>query len=569
MVMLLCGFVAFAFCQHTAFANPKLTVGENCYLGSGFDYQVGCSKASILSSTLVPCQSDSHAGPCIEVEAGTGETAYTRDVRSLQDYNSMVSTAMSAEGGGFGYKVSASVDYMRQSQTTEKTISFFLGQSGTIRTERVRGTQALKMGASARQLLDECVSPSNCSFIHQHGLHYIYSITYGRSFLGGFTLWDKTTSKSSSLDVMASFSASSVFFSASASASFTSQESSLSQQLDKYVNAKWVGGNAGISLDPSSPETLYQTYLAWQEASFDAPAAMTMEYRNWIDVPEVQEIVNAKGREIIDLFTPRSITQAATDYITGEWGKTQYAFNAVQHALAWNCVREQPGFQEALQQLFKKCTTHLSNIQSFEEADIIARQTEINTGDYSWFIAEDLIDQYRAIEQEHYPEGRCGYCEEESTCESWCCGDPSYGLCCSQFSHAGSCFQTDTECCSPDFSCNPGTHCHAYEKTCCGDGEWGCPPVSGEDNGACCSADYPNCCSPQGESGCCSQGYAVCVGNNWCCPDGHHLCDGDSCCSDSVSDSAQGYAIKATPRYRANSAKRHQLKMVNNTQIVI
>jgi len=566
--MMLCTLVAFAFNYDIAFANPKLSAGDNCFLGSGFDYQVGCSKASILSAPLIPCNGDSDPGPCIDVEPGSGETAYTRDVRSLQDYSSLLSTAVSAEGGGFGFKVSASVDYMRQSQTTEKSISFFIGQSGTIRVERVRGPQVLRMNPDAKRLLDACVSPSNCSFIHEYGLHYIYSITYGRSFLGGFNLWDKKTSQSSALDVMASFSASSVFFSAEASASFTDKESSLTENLEKVVNAKWVGGNKGITLDPSSPATLYQTYLAWQESSFDAPAKMTMEYRNWIDLPEVQEVVNRKGREIIELFTPRSITQAATDYISGEWGKTQYAHNAVQHALAWGCANEQPGFKQALQDLYQDCTTHLSNIQSFEEADIVARQTEINSGDYSWFIAEALIDRYRAVEQQYFPNGLCGICEAEFTCDNWCCSDPSYGLCCSQVSHEASCFATGTECCGPDFSCNSGYHCHAYEKTCCGDDEWGCPPLSGEDQGACCSAEYPNCCSPQGESGCCSAGYAVCVGNNYCCPDGHYLC-GDSCCAYGASDNVQGLKVKAMPRFRGHGAVHRYRNIHNSTRIII
>merc|ERR1719229_2170346 len=172
---------------------------------------------------------------------------------------------------------------MTQSQTTEKSVGFFLGQSGTLRTDAVRSPQALKLSPQAKALLEQCNSAANCSFIHEYGLHYIYSMTYGRSFLGSFTLWDKKTSKSSSLDVMAKFSVSAVYYSASASAEFMQKQGSSSESLSMVARANWVGG-ANIDLDNSSPKAMKSnTYAKWIDTSYANPGKLYMEYRDWID----------------------------------------------------------------------------------------------------------------------------------------------------------------------------------------------------------------------------------------------------------------------------------------------
>ena len=171
---------------------------------------MGCSKASALDTPLLDCVTDSDPGPCVESTSISAETAHTRNAESIEQYSSMMSTAVSAEGGGFGYHASASVSYMESSQSSDRSVSLFLGQAGTVKSKSVRGVTSMKASAAALELLDECDSVENCSFVDRYGLHYIHQITYGRSFLGSFTMWDHSTSDSSSLDTMASFSANAV-----------------------------------------------------------------------------------------------------------------------------------------------------------------------------------------------------------------------------------------------------------------------------------------------------------------------------------------------------------------------
>mmetsp|Transcript_143205 Transcript_143205/g.373212 ORF Transcript_143205/g.373212 Transcript_143205/m.373212 type:complete len:515 (-) Transcript_143205:235-1779(-) len=399
-------FLALACACRTGWASPELSAAKDCFVGTGFDFTVGCGKASALEAPLLPCSSSSEPGPCRDIQPFVAESAYTQDVRTASDYNGLTSVAVSAEGGGFGFQVSASVKYMQQSQTTENSVAYFLGQSGTVRQEIVRGPQALKLSHGAKQLLEACTSPSNCEFIHQYGLHYIYSITYGRSFLGSFTFWDKTTSKSDDLSVMAGFSASSLFVHASASAEFQRKVAQTSGSLEKYAAAKWSGG-LGIAPNFESPEDMYQTFLEWNRSSFNFPAPLTMQYRSWIDLPEVQEFVSAQGPEIAELFTPRQITRGVTDYLTEELSRTTYALNAVRHARVWGCTPLFPDFAQALEDLEKDCLTHQTDIDSLEEGDIAERQAEILKHDYSWFIASHLTEQYQSMLKQYLPDGIC------------------------------------------------------------------------------------------------------------------------------------------------------------------
>ena len=353
--------------------QPILAAAPTCFAGAGFDVKVGCSKASVLAESLLPCENEQDPGPCLETFPSTEEQAYTRNVVNVQEYNSMMSTAVSAEGGGFGYHVSTSVSYMTQSETTDRSVSFFIGQAGTTSTTSIRGVNQLKASPAALELLQQCESPTNCSFVQLYGMHYIDQIVFGRSFLGSYTMWDHSTSKSSALSVMASFSANEVFFSASVSASFQDSHSQYSHTLNTIANAKWLGGE-GIVLNSSSPAGMYQTYLKWNATSAAHPAPMKMTFRNWIDLHEVQAIVNTKSAEVQMLFNPQQIADATTTKITEEFGHTKYADSAVNHALQWACGTDDDNFHTALKDLSNKITTHLTRLQTLDEAGILQRK---------------------------------------------------------------------------------------------------------------------------------------------------------------------------------------------------
>lgn len=523
----------------TTVSQPLLSAGASCFLGSGFDITVGCVKASALDKPIAPCATPSDPGPCSQTEAQSEERAYTRNVQNSQEYSSMMSTAVSAEGGGFGFHVSASVSYMHESQTTERSISLFLGQSGTVKTDSIRGVTGMIASEAALELLDQCNSAANCSFVERYGLHYIHQITYGRSFLGSFTLWDKTTSKSQSLDTMASFSASDVFFSAKGSAEFKTAQSRFEENLETIASAQWIGGT-GVSLDSSTPEQMHATFQKWNQTSFDNPSKMTMSYRNWIDLPEVQAIVNKKSSEVQILFTPQQIASATTDQLTVELGKANYAYSAVNHALAWDCGQEDSGFNSALVSLHQDITTHLARIQTIDEAGVIEVQAEILSGDYTFFIADDQLKQYNSMVDKYFPDGSCGVCVEVYKCGSSCCDTTDYPVCCPAYPGQQDydyCVPAGSTCCTDDFHCINGANCYSAEKTCCGDGDFGCPSADGSSEGSCCSPDYGVCCGVQGADGCCNKDYSVCCGAqgyDGCCPSEYPTCDSTGFCHKSV-----------------------------------
>merc|ERR1712151_688106 len=104
---------------------------------------------------------------------------------------------------------------------------------------------------------------------------------------------------------------------------------------------------------------------------------MTMTFRNWIDLLEVQEIINQKPSDVKMLFSPRKIVSTTTNAITVEWGKTGYALTAVSHALAWSCSQETLDFKAILIDLSRQLTTHLAVIETANEAFVLQIQAQI------------------------------------------------------------------------------------------------------------------------------------------------------------------------------------------------
>jgi len=67
----------------------------------------------------------------------------------------MFDTITSAEGGGWGVKGSASVDVMRQSQTSENTVSFTIGMGKSMFRKTVRNPNKMKLTQVAKDLLNK------------------------------------------------------------------------------------------------------------------------------------------------------------------------------------------------------------------------------------------------------------------------------------------------------------------------------------------------------------------------------------------------------------------------------
>jgi len=239
-------------------------------------------------------------------------------------------------------------------------------------------------------------------------------------------------------------------------------------------------------------------------------------------------IVNGKSVEVQNLFSPGKIVAVTTDKITVEHGQTDYVLNSIQNAMAWSCSQEQEEFYNILLTLQKNLTTHLAKIQTMNEADVIARQTEILAGDYSFFYARSKIFEYNDAVNKYFPNGFCGVCLDEYKCGSNCCTDPGT-VCCPAFS--GSAFKTGYQCSKPGYSvcctdeylCKDSYKCFTNDQygdadskpACCGDGEIGCPMMNGDV--ICIGDDYPICCSLQGKSmTACSADYPYCGDDNMC-----------------------------------------------------
>merc|ERR1719195_230870 len=99
-------------------------------------------------------------------------------------------------------------------------------------------------------------------------------------------------------------------------------------QIDLFANAKWSGGS-GISLDPSSPETMGNTFKAWEDSYRANPKPIVIQIRHWMDSADVQAIVNTKSKEVQDAFNAPFITQVTRDTISKENGKMMILSDSV------------------------------------------------------------------------------------------------------------------------------------------------------------------------------------------------------------------------------------------------
>ena len=109
------------------------------------------------------------------------------------------------------------------------------------------------------------------AFLEAYGVHYVQDIVYGGSFIGSYHMAAKQQSDSSSLDVFAAASYSSMFFSASASAEFNEAASDAQGSVETHHGFTWDGG-PDIVDDVTDPLGMGDKFTEWQQG-FDESTA--------------------------------------------------------------------------------------------------------------------------------------------------------------------------------------------------------------------------------------------------------------------------------------------------------
>lgn len=95
----------------------ETAIPPDCILLNGYDLTKGCLSPAVETPPDCPSDQSLMGGdPCVFTDKSIhSETSYLRMMSSSNDQKDMFSTVTTAEGGGWGVKVSASVGFMNES----------------------------------------------------------------------------------------------------------------------------------------------------------------------------------------------------------------------------------------------------------------------------------------------------------------------------------------------------------------------------------------------------------------------------------------------------------------------
>ena len=142
---------------------------------------------------------------------------------------------------------------------------------------------------------------------------------------------------------------------------------------------------------------MYAAFQDWyQEFQSDA-TAVSVVLKGWLDLVEVRDIVAGLGKEVWSKFDPEDISSGTLDALAKEQAQLvslkESAGNAKNsHNVAGMQVAEQD--VEALQ---RRIVSQLTRVQALGEKDILDRQMEIKSDNWTWFKAEALRHEYRKV----------------------------------------------------------------------------------------------------------------------------------------------------------------------------
>jgi len=215
--------------------------------------------------------------------------------------------------------------------------------------------------------------------------------------MGYFTLTEKGSSSTTDVDVFASFSEN-VYYDASASEDFTSKVKSSSSHIGQVSGVSFKGGSA--TTNTSSPQALGKMFSEWEKNMRSQPKSVKMTLRSWLDLDQVQEVVNKASAEVQKAFNLDPIVPNTMDRVTRESGDTSFLLSSVDAAMTWPEVSGNGTAQEAFNNFQDKVDSHRGNIQTMGESELLMRQAEIGQGNFTWFTAADMAHEFEQLKSQ-------------------------------------------------------------------------------------------------------------------------------------------------------------------------
>jgi hypothetical protein len=202
-----------------------------------------------------------------------------------------------------------------------------------------------------------------------------------------------------------------------------------------------------VHLPPNAtPATLGETYDKWSKTWRSNPHELKIALRRWIDIEEVQSIVNTHPPAIQKLFNADTLKPAIQKMLTSETADMSLLEHSLARAWDWKEMRYNRTLQDVFHSLNFKVMRHKLALEQLDSIGVLHRQNEVLEGDDTWFVARKLTREFEDLrlslgkqcdDGSHVVNGYCvpwaGTCENGKLLEQWDrkaddeCGSCNYG----------------------------------------------------------------------------------------------------------------------------------------------
>lgn len=210
--------------------------------------------------------------------------------------------------------------------------------------------------------------------------------------MGAVTLNSKTSSSSNALDFTLDLSlpAEVKDLNGGASVDFQKAVDKHSHEVDMDLQAGWLGGTGVEMESPPTLEALLSRYRQWHDTWRSDPHALKIVLRRWIDVHDVQLIVNTFDRETRRVFNDHSVHPFIESMLRREVEDMHELQASLAEAMTWPELRSNRTAQFELMKLQINVQRHMVDVEHLDQITMLRRQIELMNGDQSWFTAYEL-----------------------------------------------------------------------------------------------------------------------------------------------------------------------------------
>jgi hypothetical protein len=277
-------------------------------------------------------------------------------------------------------------------------VGFTIGAAGSTKSTSVQNPGRLQLTEAAKELL----RTDPLGFLGRYSFYYVYKIVYGGSFMGAVTLNSKTSSSSSALDFTLDLSLPAELkdLNGDASVDFKKAVDQHSHEVDMDLQAGWLGGTGVEMESPPTLDALLSRYRQWHDTWRSDPHPLKIVLRRWIDVHDVQLIVNKiEDRETRRVFNDHSVHPFIETMLRREVEDMNELQASLTEAMTWPELQANRTAGFELMKLRINVQRHMLDVEHLDQITMLRRQIELMHGDQSWFTAYELRRAFEDTKQ--------------------------------------------------------------------------------------------------------------------------------------------------------------------------